>query len=194
MMNNTAYKSGVSHRTSAVQRSQAYASAQDFCAIFREDMDSLYSLALSLTGSHEFAHKAFLDALNDCRDGSTVFQEWARSWTRRAVIKSAIRLLDPIRSAANDDATVALKSVASEMDSSAGWFLLLDRFERFVFVISVLEGHTVRECAALLGASAREVEQARVRALQHIAGKQNIQPATYVTNSEKVADPIFAHH
>jgi DNA-directed RNA polymerase specialized sigma24 family protein len=192
-MKNTAYN--VTHGTSAVQRSQAYASAQDFCAIFREDMDSLYSLALTLTGSHELAHQAFLAALNDCRDGSAVFQEWARSWSRRAVIKSAIRLLDPIRYGVNEDVKLELKSVASEMDPSAGWFLLLDRLERFVFVISVLEGYTVPECAALLGAGAREVEQARVRALEQIAhDKQNILLAPYVNSSQRAATTISTLH
>jgi DNA-directed RNA polymerase specialized sigma24 family protein len=195
MMKSTAYKVNVSHGASAVQRSQAYASAQDFCTIFRQDMDSLYSLALTLTGSHELAHQAFLAALGDCRDGSTVFQEWARSWSRRAVIKSAIRLVDLLRAGANDEAKVKLELVASEMDPSARWFLLLNPLERFVFVISVLEGYTVPECAALLGASAREVEQARLRALEQIAGsKQNIVPASYVNGSERTANSISTLH
>lgn len=194
-MKNTAYNFGASHGTSAVQRSQAYASAEDFCTIFRDDMDSLYSLALVLTGSHELAHKSFMAALNDCRTGSTVFQEWARPWSRRAVIKSAIRLLDPIRSSANDDLKAELEATANEMDPSARSFLQLDRFDRFVFVISVLEGYTVPECAALLGGSPREVEQARVRALKQIAGgSQNISPASYVNNSQRTANSIFTLH
>ncbi len=184
-MKNTAYNFGASRGTSAVQRSQAYASADDFCAIFKDDMDSLYSLALVLTGSHELAHKSFLAALNDCRDGSTVFQEWARSWSRRAVIKSAIRLLGPIQAGANDEPQAEVEALASEMDASARSFLRLNRYDRFVFVISVLEGYTVRECAALLNGSPREVEQARVRALQQIAGNQNILPATYVNSSQE---------
>jgi DNA-directed RNA polymerase specialized sigma24 family protein len=81
------------------------------------------------------------------------------------------------------------------MDPSARWFLLLNPLERFVFVISVLEGYTVPECAALLGASAREVEQARLRALEQIAGsKQNIVPASYVNGSERTANSISTLH
>ena len=179
----------------AVQRSQAYASSEDFCAIFRDDADRLYTLALSLTASHKLAQQAFLAALEDCRDGSAVFQEWASSWSRRAVIKSAIRLLDPIRSRSNDDVKSEMKSIANEMDPSAGWFLLLDRLERFVFVISVLEGYGIRECATLLNAGPREVEQARVRALQRIAGtNQSIPPASYVSRSEEVNTSILSVH
>jgi len=194
-MKNNAYNPGASNGTAAVQRSQAYASAEDFCAIFREEMDSLYSLALVLTGSHDLAHKSFLGALDDCRYGSTVFQEWARSWSRRAVIKNAIRLVDPIRSGGNDESKAGLEAVASEMDSSARLFLQLRPFERFVFVISVLEGYTVRECAALLGGSGREVEQARVRALQQVADRrQNIARASHLNNSQRGANPILALH
>ena len=195
MMKNTGYNFGVSHATAAVQRSQAYASAEDFCAIFRDDMDSLYSLALVLTGSHELAHKSFLAALHDCRTGSTVFQEWARSWSRRAVIKSAIRLLGSIQPSANDEPQAEVEALANEMDASARSFLRLNRFDRFVFVVSVLEGYTLRECAVLLNAGPREVEQARVRALKQIAdGSQNISPASYVNNSQRTANSIFILH
>lgn len=193
-MRYTALNSGISNSTSAVQRSKVYASAEDFCAIFREDSDSLYTLALSLSGSHEPAHKVFVAALEDCRNGSTVFQEWARPWSRRAVIKSAIRLLEPIQSGMNNDVTAELELIAGEMHPAARWFFLLDRLERFVFVISVLEGYTVRECAALLNNSPRQVEQARLRALQQVAGEQNMVPAPYVNNSDRAASPIFTQH
>ena len=191
-MKNTAYNLDASHHASNIQRSQAYATPQDFCAIFRDEMDGLYSLALSLTGSHEAAHKTFLAALNDCRTGNAVFAEWAHSWSRRAVIKSAIRLLAPVRSRANDAPEAGPEAIASGVNPSARPFLQLETFERFVFVISVLEGYTVRECGALLDASPREVEQVRVRAMQKIAGdNKNILPTLYVNNSQREASSIF---
>ena len=42
-------------------------------------------------------------------------------------------------------------------------------FERFVFVMSVLEGHSEQECAILLGCSRRDVTIARVLALARLA-------------------------
>lgn len=45
--------------------------------------------------------------------------------------------------------------------------LALPDFERFVYVLSVLEGCTDQQCAALLGVSPRQIEEARLRALQH---------------------------
>ena len=65
------------------------ATAEDFCAIFDEDMTLLYSLALLLTGDHTMAEQCFLAALDECRKGSNVFPEWTRSWSRRAIINSA---------------------------------------------------------------------------------------------------------
>lgn len=43
--------------------------------------------------------------------------------------------------------------------------LALEDFERFVFVISVLEHYSVHECALLLGCSQQTVREGRTRAL-----------------------------
>jgi hypothetical protein len=50
--------------------------------------------------------------------------------------------------------------------------LLLDAFERFVFVLSILEGQSEDQCANLLGCSRRDVMLARVLALQSSMGAQ----------------------
>jgi len=44
----------------------------------------------------------------------------------------------------------------------------LQPLDRFVFVMSVLEGYADRECSALLGCTPAEVVEARIRALQVI--------------------------
>ncbi len=45
--------------------------------------------------------------------------------------------------------------------------LALPDFERFVYVLSVLEGCTDQQCATLLGVSPQQIEETRLRALQH---------------------------
>ena len=180
-MKNIAYSYPTSHSSAARHSSRAYTPPQDFCVIFKDDMDSLYSLALVLTGNHETAQQCFLAALDDCCTGSDVFPDWARSWSRRAVIKNAIRLLGPALAQVNGAPETTLKAVANEMDASARPYLKLQTFDRFVFVISVLERYTPRECAALLGSSPREVEQAQARGLQRIAGDgRKLAPVSYV--------------
>jgi hypothetical protein len=48
--------------------------------------------------------------------------------------------------------------------------LALEDFERFAFVLSVLEGYPDQSCAIFLGTSRQEVRGARVRGFDHLAG------------------------
>jgi DNA-directed RNA polymerase specialized sigma24 family protein len=52
-------------------------------------------------------------------------------------------------------------------DSRLAAILALPDFERFVYVLSVLEGCTDEECATLLEVSPQQIEETRIRALQH---------------------------
>jgi DNA-directed RNA polymerase specialized sigma24 family protein len=52
-------------------------------------------------------------------------------------------------------------------DSQFAAILALSDFERFVYVLTVLEGWTDRECATLLHVSPPLIEEARLHALQH---------------------------
>jgi hypothetical protein len=194
-MKGTAHRSATLPGATAGQGARAYATPGDFCAIFSADMDSLYSLALVLTRNHDSAQQCFVAALNDCRFGSAVFPEWARSWSRRMVIKNAIRLLDPLLKDVDGEAEPGSEAIAGRMDPSTRPYLQARPFDRFVFVISVLEGFTVRECAALLGSSPREVEQARLRVLQQIAGDRlNLPPASYGAGSQAEQNSVFTLH
>jgi len=60
----------------------------------------------------------------------------------------------------------SLPRLASQ-DARFSAILALPDFERFVYVLSVLEGCTDKECATLLGVPRQQVEEARVRALRH---------------------------
>jgi hypothetical protein len=46
--------------------------------------------------------------------------------------------------------------------------LRLEDFERFVFIMSVLEHYSEHDCVFLLGASGREIRQARGRAFREL--------------------------
>jgi DNA-directed RNA polymerase specialized sigma24 family protein len=47
--------------------------------------------------------------------------------------------------------------------------LALEDFDRFVFVLTVLDRYTEQECAELLNCSIKEVSKARFRAFDQIA-------------------------
>jgi DNA-directed RNA polymerase specialized sigma24 family protein len=65
-----------------------------------------------------------------------------------------------------------LDKILKEIDASARPYLQLPDFERFAFVMTVLEGYTVRDCAALLDSTSLAVEQARTRGLEAVAAGQ----------------------
>ena len=174
---------------------RAYASPADFCAIFEQDMNSLYSLALLLTASHETAQECFVAALEDCPTGSAVFTEWAHSWSRRAVIKNAIRLVEPAGQDSAQAPDAGVEAILSRMDAAAHRVLKLGTSSRLLFVITVLEGYSIRECAALLGWSPREVAQAKIRALQGMASDgRDLAPGRYQSGSSADETAVFALH
>jgi hypothetical protein len=143
-----------------------YAAAADFCRIFNEDMSSLYLLSLLLTGSHEKAEQCFVGGLDDALGRNRVFKEWVRSWSRRVIIQNALRTINP----QPGQNKISIDNAASRQDERAeiAAVLRLQPFDRFVFVMSVLEGYSDHDCAILLGCTVRDVLAARAGALQNI--------------------------
>lgn len=164
------------------QKLTAYATGGDFCRIFREDMDRLYLLSFLLTGGHSLAEKCFVRGLEDAGKGNPVFKEWARSWARRTIIQKAIEIVQPrvAEGGAGPEAAPGRDSTPAappEIAAVAG----LPAFERFVFVMSVLERNSDRECSLLLDCSRADVAAARARALQRIGSLAKNYPESAAT-------------
>ena len=150
--------------------SSDYATHSDFCTVFRQHLNRLYSLALILTGEELRAEKCLLAAFDSCVEGSLVFQESAVAWSKRNVIKCAIRLMSPSRSGLSRPDLIANHcDSSSDQDRSLKSVKELSLFDRFVFVMSVLEGYSDRECALLLGCSYANIPAARVRSFHQIS-------------------------
>ena len=147
-----------------------YATAADFCRIFAQDMKSLFLLALLLAGDHEKAEQCFVAALENATNRRTVFREWARPWARRAIIQSALDMIHP-RPRRTEEVPISLGKEESGQRIEVATVLSLEPFERFVFVMSVLEGYSHHTCAILLGTMRREVIEARTRALTQLGRK-----------------------
>jgi hypothetical protein len=146
-----------------------YASSGDFHRIFHEETDSLYRLSLMLTADREKAERCFVSGLEDSVKGNPVFKEWARSWARRAIIQCAVRMIDPrpMEEDTHSSFNSSSRTAAAEQADIAA-VLELRPFERFVYVMSVLERYSDQDCSVLLGCSRRDVIAARIRALQKI--------------------------
>jgi hypothetical protein len=156
--------------TKYVARSTQYASSGDFCRIFHEEMNSLYMLSLLLTADPEKAEQCFVSGLEDAVQGNPVFKEWARSWARRVIILNGVRVIKPRPAdgsggSSSDLIKASDKSRLLEPIEIAG-LLALEAFDRFVYVMTVLEGYSDHECSVLLSCARRDVLAARTRALQ----------------------------
>jgi hypothetical protein len=146
-----------------------YASSGDFRRIFHEETDSLYQLSFLLTADHEKAEQCFISGFEDSVKGSPVFKEWARSWARRTIIQNAVRVISPrpMEEHTPSRFNSGGKTMTAEQAEIAA-VLELGPFERFVYVMSVLEHYSDRDCLVLLGCAQRDVIAARIRALQQI--------------------------
>jgi DNA-directed RNA polymerase specialized sigma24 family protein len=158
-----------------ITRPTPYASSDDFRQVFDEHMNSLYLLAFLLTADQKKAEQCFVSGLEDAVEGSPVFKEWAHSWARRAVILNAVRVLSPRPADGNDRG----RSSSDPADSNgralsdgqqAEIAAILERkpFERFAYVMTVLEQYSDQECSVLLGCTRRDVLAARVRAFKEV--------------------------
>ena len=158
-----------------------YATCQDFLKMFDQDIQRLYQLSFLLTGDHQKGERCFVAGMEDCAKENRVFREWARAWAKRVIVKNAIRELNPRR---KDSSSCSIPTVFShnrQSSSPIGHFdvdsvLGLADFERFVFVLCVLEHYREHECALLLGCSASEVRDARARAVAELASICQVVP------------------
>jgi hypothetical protein len=149
------------------ERVNPYPTVGDFLRTFNEEMHSLYLLSFLLTADHDKAEECLVSAMGECMDGIGVFMDWARSWTRAAVIKHAILMIKPAPEHTDYVSFTSLKRSAVPPESNPfAAILLLDAFERFVFVMSILEEQSDEECAILLSCSRRDVMMARLLALK----------------------------
>jgi hypothetical protein len=144
-----------------------YPTVTDFFTTFNEEMHSLYLLSFLLTADPDKAEQCLVSAMGECVEGIGVPMEWACSWTRAAVLKHAIQMIKPAPEHTDRISFISLKRSATPAENNPfAAILLLNTFERFVFVMASLEGQSDEECAILLRCSRRDVMIARVLALK----------------------------
>lgn len=160
-----------------------YASHEDFHTIFNKDLKELYQLSFLLTRDPAKAERCFVSGLEDCVSGNRVFREWARSWAKRTIVQNAIRELKPRPSQSNSAVSGAMLSDMDQHSRGPGGHFEIDAvlqladFNRFVFVMSVLEHYSEHDCALLLGCSARDIREGRTRALKGLADSPHMEPS-----------------
>lgn len=149
------------------QQPSTYATTTDFCQIFETDMNRLYRLSFLLTGDELVAERCFLGGLQMAQEGAPVFKNWAEPWARRMIILDAIRVLHLQLADTSESFRRVVGDCATDRIEIAE-IVKLPVFERFAFVMSVLEGYSDHECSLHLGCTRATVAAARVRAFERI--------------------------
>src|SRR6266478_3467785 len=146
-----------------------YARHADFCDAFRNDIKPLYLLAFLLTANHRESERCFVSTVEEAFKEQAVFKEWARSWVWRRLIENAIEIVSP--ASARDGQPQDLWR-AAQRETQGGYEIdtvtKLAPFERFAFVMSVLERYSNWDCSLLLGCSINKVAQARLKAFRRL--------------------------
>jgi DNA-directed RNA polymerase specialized sigma24 family protein len=176
--------------------SNRYATCKDFLKCFVEDLDGLYQLSFLLIGDHQRAERCFVAGIDSCVKANWVFRERARAWAKRMIIENAIRELNPRRQCSSSSAL--LPTALSKDQQSSGpiehfdlyAMLGLADFERFVFVLCVLERYGVHESALLLGCSASEVREACTEAIEKLANFRSSNSHGYEDRQHRGAEEV----
>ena len=156
-------------------RSNKYATRSNFCHIYVEQTNSLYLLSLLLTGDPQKAEQCFLSGFDESVSNNSVFKERTHLWARRSIIVSAIRLLCPRPNDENESNEARPSPLIGQVPAEVlvypnfARIIGLNAFERFVFIMSILEEYSDQECSMLLGCFRRDVISARSAAIQRLA-------------------------
>jgi DNA-directed RNA polymerase specialized sigma24 family protein len=162
--------SGGQNRCDAHEQDLEYAPLRDFPELFTRNMNELRTLAFLITGDQTRAEQCFVAGLEESTGGNPVFKEWARAWSKRVIIRNAIKMMTPTPGQRNlEPANRETRRNSCERDALLDLLLELAPFERFVFVIWVLEGYSLSDTASLLGCTVTELSRARSQALRQIA-------------------------
>ena len=140
---------------------QAKLSHAEYWEIISAEMNFLYLLSFLLTANKEIAEQCLEHALNDFAEGTEDFVGWASARGRDAVLKHAIRIMKPDPEATRDEMDFHDGLGYSAGDRIFGSLAGLPVFERFVFVMTRIHGHSDADCANLLATTRWEVAIAR---------------------------------
>jgi hypothetical protein len=151
-----------------------YTTRGDFCRIFEKDMNRLYLLSFLLTADEAMAEQCFVGGLHTAQEGNPVFKEWAEAWARRMIILNGIRMIRPRLTAGATGASGGVAGCTALQRAEIAEIVELPAFERFVFVMSVLEGYSDHECALHLVCTHLEIRAARTRALEKMGRAEEL--------------------
>lgn len=145
--------------------------AADVAEAWLDEITDLYLLCFLLTSDKMLAEQCFSEAMDDyLRSPTAALGNWARGQGRASVIGRAVQLIRPLPKQVQSwpflPGTTPLLSAVHQPFSA---ITSLGAFDRFVFVLSVIEGESDEACATMLECELAQIERSRDLANRLIA-------------------------
>src|SRR5271169_761249 len=158
------------HKQAAIASFRDYAKVADFCKAFERDMKPIYLLTFLLTTNHRDAEQCFSKIIEESVESNLVFRPWVGSWIKRCLIKNAIQIVF-FGSTRNDERRNLWWEELGEprMRNAVNAVTSLKPAERFVFVMSILERYSTKDCSLLLDSTINDIVRLRARASRRLA-------------------------
>jgi len=138
-------------------------------------MTDLFRLSLQLTADAEKAESCLILSMRESLP-TAALQGMGRIWVRRTVIRNAIRLvlgansIVPGNIDCEEVSDFHLQPTEYRIEAlrNSLSILRLPDLDRLIFVICVLERYSILDCALLLKRSPKDVNNARLRAINQV--------------------------
>lgn len=145
----------------------------DFCRVLESEIESLYLLAFLLTANHAQAERCLRSVIGEVLEEKRVFKGAVSRWIRRCLIKLAVGSVSAVSDRSTEMADLWWEEQpAKETAAMINAVTKLVPLDRFVFVMSVLERYSVKECSLLLNCTVARVFDARVSAFRQLGSFQ----------------------
>lgn len=136
--------------------------AAEFAEAWLDEITNLYLLSFLLTADKVLAEQCFSDAMTDYIGGSRGLTDWSNGPGKAAVIRRAYQVIRPMPKRVHSWSFVpGARPLLSAANQPFSAITLLGAFERFVFVLSTLEGYADEVCAALLECELADIAESR---------------------------------
>lgn len=140
---------------------QGKLTAAEYWELVKVEINALYLFSFQLTADKEKAGRCLDQAMDESADGVDDFLDWAHTRGRDAVLGHAIRIMKPSRETAQERVDLPGRPQHPTGHRTFGLIATLPTFERFVFVLTRIDGLSDANCAALLDTTSWEVIIAR---------------------------------
>lgn len=170
--------------------------AADLAQAWLDEITELYLLCFLLTADKILAERCFGMVMDDYLGiPAAGVREWASSQGRASVVQRAVQVVRPQPKQVHSwSFPPGTRLLLSDVHQPFAAITSLGAFERFVFVLSVIEGVSDEACALLLQCEVAQVERSRELANRLIAAVETEDGIATLTETMPVTSTLLQLH